>query len=136
MHELIMMGFSFLENFEFARFATAGTISAVLYAVLFVFCNGILRYDYKISVCFSFVPSFLLGFLLQKYWTFRSSGPESVRLQVSLYATKRMGFFLINFICMYYLVERKRFHPMVAQSTLGVIGIVAGYYITRWIFTF
>lgn len=82
------------------------------------------------SVC-AFTLSLIVGFLLQKYWTFRNQDASRVRAQFAQYTALALTNLLANTLIVYILVEHLHAHYLIAQ-TIGAGSIaVVSYLIYR-----
>lgn len=82
----------------------------------------------------SFVVSFILGFLLNKYVVFTNSRVRS-RIQLFRYFLSILGNLVINYLLLKLLVELLHFEPFTAQVLTSIVVVSVGY-ITQRHFTF
>jgi len=59
---------------ELARFLTVGALSALMNTLIIVALTELLRIDYLLSYALCFVAVTLLGFVLNRHWTFARTG--------------------------------------------------------------
>lgn len=60
--------------------------------------------------------SMVIGFILQKYWTFEDRAPERVHTQFALYAALALGNLALNTGIVYALIGRFGVHYLLAQA--------------------
>lgn len=70
---------------ELARFLTVGALSALANTLVIVALTELLRIDYLVSYALCFVAVTLLGFVLNRRWSFAIAGPAQRREIVRYY---------------------------------------------------
>ncbi len=129
------MLFLYLEQFEFVRFLGAGGVSGAIFSSIFFSQQLFTKIHYRISLYTAFVPSFIVGFVLQKYWAFRSLNDDVLLLQLWLYSLKRFGFIGANDALLYLFVEVLGCRTIVAQIGIALLGAGFSYFILKAIFS-
>lgn len=72
--------------------------------------------------------SMIVGFVLQKYWTFEDHAPERVRAQFALYAALALGNLAINTSIVYVLIGRLGIHYLLAQAIGAAIIAIDSFF--------
>ena len=115
---------------KIVRFIISGTISAIgNLCILFVLVDFFHLFYLSASII-SFICSIGLGFVLQKFWTFRDNALDGVHFQVFRYVIIAVLNLAINTGLMYLLVSILGLWYMIAQIvTAGIIAFwsYAGY---------
>jgi putative flippase GtrA len=124
---------TYLAGFSAVRFLGAGSVSTLLYYAIFT--PLIQRYANRYLMCsgIAFAVTFVVGFPLQKFWAFADHGMTTIETEGAFFFIKELGFFGLNALLLYWLVERWRFHPLWAQVGITAPQGVLSYYLTRWI---
>lgn len=79
------------------------------------------------SVC-GLLVAMVIGFLLQKYWTFENYAFESLRVQFVLYAGLALGNLVLNTGIVYVLVGRLGVFYLSAQAMGALVIAVDSYF--------
>lgn len=79
--------------------------------------------------------SMVIGFLLQKYWTFWERTPERLRAQFALYAALALGNLALNTLIVYTLVGKLGVHYLIAQA-IGAAFVAIDSFVTYHTFIF
>jgi putative flippase GtrA len=125
---------SYLLEVEIVRFLGAGGIATIIYFAIFLFLVELMGVRYDHASLVAFVPWFVVNFLLQKYWAFRSPAPDEAGLQLALFSLKNLLLFMVNYALLKALVERLDMRPRYAQVLL-TIGLTAfSFFASQWIF--
>lgn len=126
---------TYLAGFSEVRFLGAGSVSTLLYYAIFT--PLIQRYADRYLVCsgIAFAVTFVVGFPLQKFWAFADHGMTTIETEGAFFFIKELGFFGLNALLLYWLVERARFHPLWAQVGVTLPQGALSYFLTRWILT-
>lgn len=124
---------AYFMGFSEVRFFGAGGVSTLLYYVIFT--PLIRRYTSRYLMCsgIAFAVTFVVGFPLQKFWAFADHGMAAIEMEGALFFLKELGFFGLNALLLYWLVERRRFHPLWAQVGITPPQGILSYFLTRWI---
>lgn len=75
--------------------------------------------------------STVVGFLLQKYWTFEAGSSQGTRRQFVLYVAVAILNILLNTLIVYLLVDFSGFHHLPAQFAGAAIVAVSSYVIYK-----
>lgn len=124
---------AYLMGFSEVRFLGAGGLSTLLYYAIFT--PLIRRHADRYLMCsgIAFAVTFVVGFPLQKFWAFADHGMTAIETEGALFFVKELGFFGLNALLLYLLVERMRFHPLWAQIGITAPQGVLSYFLTQWI---
>ena len=84
----------------------------------------------------AFLVAMIVGFILQKYWTFGERSQKRVQKQFLLYVMLTLCNLAVNTLIVYVLVEYASAHYLVAQ-TIGAGSVALTSYVIyrRYIFT-
>lgn len=84
----------------------------------------------------AFLVAMLIGFVLQKYWTFKDRTLGHAHTQFMLYGALACGNLVVNTVVVYLLVEYAAAHYLVAQAIGAGTVAITSYIIYRfYIFT-
>lgn len=117
------------------RFLTTGVVGlAVNLGTLHILVTyGTLHYLVG-SIC-AFIVALIVGFLLQKYWTFRNLDSVRAKKQFAQYTGLAVTNLLANTGIVYFLVEYVGSHYLVAQTiSAGSIAMVSYLIYRSYIF--
>lgn len=92
----------------------------------------VLGVPYLIGSITAFLIAMLVGFVLQKYWTFEDRAPERVRTQFALYTALALDNLVMNTFIVYLLVEYASAHYLVAQTIGAGLVAFASYFVYRF----
>lgn len=113
---------------KIARYIVAGTTAALCNLLILFTLVHFFHVHYLIASVISFVSSIGAGFLLQKFWTFRSQSLTGAHIQFVLYivvTTINLG---INTALMYIFVSVLGIWYLAAQVLAGFCIAVTGYF--------
>lgn len=87
---------------------------------------------YLVGSIAAFCVAMVVGFVLQKYWTFEKRTLERVRTQFALYAALTFCNLAMNTLIVYVLVEYVGAHYLIAQTIgAGSVALVS-YFVYRF----
>jgi len=128
-----------------AKFLIAGgsntAITFALYALLVIY--GV---NYNLSLTITYVLGIVLGFLINRMWTFASEGnrkgettsqsnPKSTSTQFFQYLLVYGLIFIVNFLILNMLVQVFTLNPIVSQLIGVAASTVCSYFLQRaWVF--
>lgn len=119
--------------YTIGRFIAAGSVGAVTnIGLLFLFTEYVGLY-YLVSACISFVIACGVGFVLQKFWTFRERSIESVHAQAAGYFTISTINFFLNTALLYFLVEKMHIWYILAQVIASGLIAVSSFLLYRYV---
>lgn len=104
------------------KFLSAGAIGLGVNLGTYYVATQLLVH-YLIGSAVAFLMALVVGFILQKYWTFEELSLERACTQFLLYGALALCNLAANTLIVYLLVENARTHYLVAQ-TIGA-GLVA-----------
>lgn len=127
------------------KFLIAGgsntAITFTLYALLVH--NGI---NYNLALAVTYVLGIVLGFLINRVWTFASNGADSsesilgseqkpVHTQFGLYILVYALIFVVNFSILNLLVQAFQLDPIISQLFAIAVSTVCSYVLQKsWVF--
>lgn len=97
------------------RFIAVGSVGAVTNIGLLFLLTEYIGLYYLVSAGISFILACGVGFVLQKFWTFREHSTESVHVQAVGYFTISTINFFLNTALLYFLVEKTHVWYILAQ---------------------
>ncbi len=121
-------------QFELIRCVGVGGLTTAMYLSIFLGLNELLGAPYLLALGVAFVPSFATGFVLQKFWTFKSADRAVMQKQLFLYSLKKAVFFGINSLALHVLVEWYAVRASIAQVALTLVLGLLSYLVLRLIF--
>ena len=74
----------------------------------------------------------LIGFVLQKYWTFQNHSSERMHIQFALYAALALCNLALNTLIVFFLVEYASAHYLIAQTVGAGLVATTSYFIYRF----
>lgn len=74
----------------------------------------------------------LVGFILQKYWTFQDRSSERMHIQFALYAALALGNLAVNTLIVFLLVEHAGAYYLIAQTVGAGAVALTSYFIYRF----
>jgi len=103
------------------------SVNLGIFHVLYVF--GV---PYLTGSVVAFFVAMVVGFILQKYWTFDEHMLERARTQFLLYATLALCNLAVNTLIVYALVEYMNAHYLLAQTVGAGSVALASYVVYRF----
>ena len=117
------------------RFLIAGIIGLCVNLGIF-HTLYVLGVPYLAGSVGAFLTALIVGFVLQKYWTFEEHTHERARKQFVLYSTLALCNLVVNTLVVYLLVEYALVHYLVAQTAgAGLVAAVSYFVYRLYIFT-
>lgn len=118
-----------------ARFLIAGALTVLVnLAALYAFTEYA-HVWYLISAVIAFAISYLVNFVLQKFWTFRHRGLNEIRYQLPLHLALALGNLVLNAVLLFLLVEWAHLWYMTAQVIVSVVIACDSFILSRKIFS-
>lgn len=116
------------------KFLTTGIIGVSVNLGLFYVLN-IIGVPYLAGSAAAFLCALLVGFVLQKYWTFEDCAPGRLRSQFAQYAALALANLVLNTGVVYVLVGRFGVHYLFAQA-VGAVLVAVDSFIAYHLFIF
>ncbi|NBV76668.1 GtrA family protein [bacterium] len=116
-----------------ARFLIAGSTGAVVNLSTFYVLEQIWDVWYITASVFAFLLAFVVGFLLQRFWTFEYTGSDDFHRHALMYFVTALVNVGINAGIVAILVERWSLWPLFAQALAGTIVAVWSFFIYRYV---
>jgi len=104
--------------------------SGVLFILLFIF-TSLFNIYYILSFTMAFTMSTTLNFILNKIYIFNFFNPKRLTKQYYQFFIVGFSAFSVNIILLYVLVEFFHFYYLVAQLTIGLVGLPILFIIHR-----
>ena len=103
------------------RFLVSGSVGAGSNIGILYVLTEYVRLYYLLSACISFVLAAGIGFMLQKFWTFRDHSIERMHVQAAgFFAVTTINFF-INIALLYALVQWVHVWYVLAQAIASIL---------------
>jgi len=119
---------------EIVRFCISGVIGVVLgYITLYTLTEWIGLW-YLISSMAACLVSYIVGFFIQKFWTFRDKNTAKMKGQIIIYLVISALFFIANTGLMYFFVDLLHVQYIVAQAIVTIILSIISYLTSEKIF--
>ncbi len=116
------------------RFIISGGLAAVVNLALLYIFTDVFAIWYIISAALSFLLAFVVSFMLQKYWSFKSSDHSRIGTQLPLHLTVAVTNMVVNIGLIYLFVEVAGFHYLMAAIFSNIIIAFESYFAFRWIY--
>ncbi len=104
---------------QLMKFSLVGVINTLIHYALFYLFYSLFGVYHLVASTLGFIAAVINSFLLNKYWTFRSSSPQ-LATQFLRFFSVSLAALLINLATMALLVEWYMVDPLIAQ--LAAIG--------------
>ncbi|MDE1919374.1 MAG: GtrA family protein [Patescibacteria group bacterium] len=117
------------------KFLATGIIGMSVNLTLFhaLYVIGV---PYLAGSALAFLAALVVGFLLQKYWTFEDRARERLRAQFALYAALALTNLAVNTLLVFLLVEYAGAYYLVAQAVgAGSVALASYFVYERFIFS-
>lgn len=89
--------------FQFAKFGLVGVSNNIIFFVIY-YILIYLNIDYIIANILGYITSSIWGYLLNKKWVFKESTEKATNSVIKYYIVYGSSF-LVNILCMYFLVD-------------------------------
>jgi putative flippase GtrA len=117
------------------RFLISGLIGLTVNLGLYRFFTS-LGVHYLAGSALALLLALVVGFVLQKYWTFEDRSHERAHVQLSLYMLVGLGNLAVNSVVVYVLVGIFGVYYLLAQAIgAGTVAIVSFFIYREFIFT-
>ncbi|MGN1097702.1 MAG: GtrA family protein [Clostridia bacterium] len=124
--------FQIKHNFNlawFIRYAVGGTVTAVVeWAVYF----AIAWYNYLAATAISNLVSYIVNYLLSKYWVFRSPETKHIRDATLFVVSSAINLVVVTFVTKF-LVEEIGLHKILGKIGASVVAFVIVLIFKRFI---
>lgn len=117
------------------RFLVSGGLAAIVNLSILYILTEWMGWWYLASATISFIVSILVGFLLQKLWTFNHLQEHRTRRQFFLYSVWMLLYLGLNLGLMYLLVDGIKVYYLVSQFiTSGLLAVLSFFVYSRIVF--
>lgn len=113
------------------KYLASGCIGIVVNLGLLYVLADLLGLHYLVSSFLAVSCSTVVGFLLQKYWTFEARSKEGTKREFSLYVGVAIMNIVLNTLIVYLLVDFSGFHHLPAQFVGAAVVAVSSYVIYK-----
>ncbi len=120
---------------DVVRFASAGSIGFGIFFVLLYVLTERFGFWYLGSSMFALVINYSVTFILQKILTFKDKTTHVLGRQIVLYALMVSGFYCLNAVLLFVLVEFAGMWHMLAQLIISVLLTVISLYFSKPLFS-
>ena len=121
--------------FKILRYLISGSIAAATNLGTLYLLVSVLNFWYIVASGVSFIATFVVSFILQKFWTFNDHNLDVLKKQIGLSLVIAAVNLFLNMMYMYGLVAYAHLHYMYAQ-VLTTILIAIGSFIAYQYFVF
>jgi putative flippase GtrA len=109
---------------------SGGTSAAVNLAILSILYY-IFHVYYILASVISFLISFFISLILQKFWTFQDKSTDGMHLQIGKYLLSSLFGLSINTFLLYVFVDHVHFYVFFSQILAGLITACVTFFISR-----
>ena len=88
---------------------------------------------YLFATSIAFAVTLIVGFILQKFWTFSERATQTIPLQVGLFVILASLNFVVNGLSMYVLVERVYLPYVLAQLLTIFLIALYGFFVYKYL---
>lgn len=113
----------FIFPIKIIKFLFIGGITTVFLFLVLYILHDIFGIWYVSASTIAYTFTTILGFTLQKFWTFKNKSTEKIKLQFIAYSLLALVNFFANILLMYTFVEILHIHYLIAQ--FFVLGFIA-----------
>jgi putative flippase GtrA len=106
---------------------------AVYWAILFTLTEYF-KVWYVTSSILGWITSYIMSFIVQKFWTFKNREENATSKQFLLYIVMAICILVSNTISLYILVEYAKLEYVIAQVIISIPLTFASFFSTRKIF--
>ena len=89
---------------------------------------------YIFSATLAFMLSFLVGFSLNKFWTFAESSADFIHSQIFIYLGVNLVNLAINNALLYFMVESLAIWYILAQALASILIAFESFFVYKWLF--
>ena len=89
---------------------------------------------YIFSATIAFMLSFLVGFSLNKFWTFAESSADFIHSQIFIYLGVNLVNLAINNALLYFMVESLAIWYILAQALASILIAFESFFVYKWLF--
>ena len=89
---------------------------------------------YIFSATLAFMLSFLVGFSLNKFWTFAESSADFIHSQIFIYLGVNLINLAINNALLYFMVESFAICYILAQALASILIAFESFFVYKWLF--
>ena len=124
----------FLAKWRMARFViSGGTAFSVNLILLYIFTD-FFGFWYIYSATLSFAVSLLVGFSMNRIWTFRDDLINQIHKQLPIYFLINILNLILNNSILYLLVEEFRIWYILAQALASILIAFESFFVYKWLF--
>lgn len=120
-------------SLETLRFViSGGTVALTELSLLYVFTD-VFHIWYLFSLIIAFSCSFVLSFLLQKFWTFKNKATDKVHFQAVVYLLVALMNLVLNACLLYILVQFVGVWYLLAQAVISAVIAIWSFLIYKFL---
>lgn len=127
----LSMRIPLFRNSRVLRYLAAGGMGAATNLATLYALTEFFHVWYLFSSIIAVSVSFIVSFILQKFWTFRSMDLDRVPVQLPMHLSLSFANLVLNTVLMYLLVDYIHLWYMLAQVIVAGVLAVANYTIYR-----
>lgn len=114
-----------------ARYLVSGGVAALVqFSSLYFFVEALSLW-YLAATTAAFVLTFIVSFIMQKFWTFEERSMGSLHIQISGYLAFSLANMFVNAFSMYLLVSALNVHYMLAQFCTTALIAFYGFFVYK-----
>lgn len=119
---------------QLLRYAIVGGLAIGIYHIILYGLTEYFKVPYLISATAATIISFLINFILHKFWTFNNYDIQAVPKQLSWYTLMKITLAVTNIILLYCLVDYLKLYYLIASGIVTVFISVVSFILTHKIF--
>jgi dolichol-phosphate mannosyltransferase len=117
----------------YIKYVLSGGTAALVHLSLLYSLTDIAGIWYIFSTSIAFIIAFIIGFVMQKFWTFRDNGGYKIKRQMGAYFSVGVFNLFLNAVGMYIIVDLWGMMYMMAQILVGIALAGESFLIYRYI---
>ncbi len=115
------------------KFFIAGFFSGTTDLILLFVFHGWMAMDIVVSTSLAFILSFVVSFILQKFWTFRNYNQDRFVHQLFLYILNALIGLYLNGVFMHFLVNKYHIWYILAQILVNFVLAAMNFMVYKFI---
>lgn len=120
-----------LDIFAAVRYVISGGTAAAINLTTLYVLTEFFGFWYLLSSVIAVMLAVIASFILQKFWTFRNTRLDQIRVQLPMHAALSLGNIIFNAALLYALVEYLGMWYMLAQFLSSAILMFVNFYVYR-----
>lgn len=110
-----------IDNFK--KYCYVAIVSGGMILILFFIFVRIIELHYLFSIILAYIPSYTLGFILDKRFVFTNKNKKALHRQYAEFLIASFSAMLLNMLFLFILIDIFNWHKILSEAIIIIIGL-------------